>query len=170
LTENERQLVEYRRRYSTVESILKNLEGYKVSIGILQARIDEIEADNDEHLLSAVDTTKDGSSPTNAFHSIVETDAISRVDTVERLKAKLKRSEHLVGLYEQALSILPHDEQMILDMRYIEGQQWWQISSALHMSERTAKYKRKNAIHKMIIAIYGEDCTNFALLSNSNVI
>ena len=172
MTDNERESIEYRRRYYIVEQTLKNLSGYKLSIDILQARIDEIEGDCDEHLLSAVNTANEAVSKTNAIHSMVETDALLRVEGIEKLTHKIKRSEQLVILYDKALSILHTDEQMVVSLRYFEGQQWWQIAGACHMSERAVKYKRKNAINKMIVAIYGDDevCTNIALRGLENVI
>lgn len=108
----------------------------------------------DENLLSAM--AYDGVNVSSGkISSMTENDALRTIEKTEELKQRQSRIKSMIANVEKAIDILPQEERRVIELKYIEGLQWWQVASHIHMSERNCRYKRKSAIDKMVIAMYG---------------
>jgi hypothetical protein len=138
--EKEQQIVEW----------LKDYEAYKYGIENLKELIEDIA---DEGM--GIDYSRDKISPTNKYNSDTENKAI-RMDKLD-IQKRIKSMTNVVNSVNKAMGSLTEIERLIIKYRCIENKFYYQFCYKLSLGERTARRKKKDALKKMAIVIFGEE-------------
>lgn len=139
--EQEQQIIDWLKEYNVYKDSIKNLK-------ILVYDIAE------EGM--GIDYSKDQISPTNKFSSDVE-NKVLRLDKAQ-IEKKIKAMSYIVNSIDTALSgdSLTNIEKEVVKNRCIKGLYYYQFCYKIGTSERNAKRKKKDAISKIRIIIFGE--------------
>lgn len=138
--------------YKKVENLLYNYKMLKISIKNIE---EEIEYLDKECGVSGINYDNTGTSPTNKVNSIVEDTALSISEKKHYLQHKINEIEMQLNKIERAMEGLTDIERIIIEQKYIEGLQWWQIAGQVKYSERWCRQLRTEAIKKLVTGIYG---------------
>lgn len=138
--------------YKATEKFLYNYNSLKASIENMKQEIKEM----DYREISAIDYEKEPTSETYAFHSATEESAIYAADRKNLLEKRIKITEGKLERVDRAVSALNDTEREIINLRYIEGRQWWQVAYEVRYSEKWCKELRKRAINKIAVGLFGE--------------
>lgn len=87
--------------------------------------------------------------------SVVENE-VERIDEkIRKHEQALSWREHKKARIDAALRSMTHDKRRLLQMRYIEDYQWWQVADALGYSyEYTRKELNAQAVQTMVYYLY----------------
>jgi len=138
--------------YKETEKILYSLNPLKASIENMECELEELKEGKDIGLTGTVITEKIG--PTNAFNSATENEAMYIIERQELLKRRIKATTRKVNRINRSIESLDNTEREIIAMRYLKGNQWWEIAYAIKFSERHCKRIRNSAIEKITIALF----------------
>lgn len=136
--EKEQQIVEW----------LQDYEAYKAGVENLKQTIEDVAEEG-----MGINYDKDPSGPTNKFNSIVE-NATLKIDQLD-IEHRIKVMTNIVNKIDKALSGLNDIEKEVITNRCIKGFYYYQFCYKIGASERTAKRIKKEALKKMVIAIFG---------------
>lgn len=147
-------------KYKKIENLLYNYKMLKISIENLEKDIEFLEEEDGAGSINYDDINV---SPTNKFSSVVENTVLSKTEKREYLERTIKRNKIHIENIDKAMEGLTINERLIIEEKYIEGKQWWQVAYKVGYSEGHSKRIRKEAIEKLIIGIYGENDTKMLL-------
>ncbi|NLY46846.1 MAG: hypothetical protein GX053_12795 [Tissierella sp.] len=139
--------------YKKTEYLLYNYKMIEISIENMEQEIEYLKNNDGTSGLSY-----DGisTSPTNKTSNPTENVALSNSEKIHYLEHNIRKNKRLLDSVNRALEGLTNTERIILQQKYIEGKQWWQVSAMAGYSESWSKSVRKEAINKLIIGMYGE--------------
>lgn len=138
--------------YNRLESDLYNYKALKLSITNLKKDIEEFERMDGVNSVP-FDTMKLSNS--FKFSSSVEDSALSNIEKIDYIKHCIRRTEDTISGIDAALEILTEEERKIIELRYIENKQWYNVAYAVKFCERHCRELRSRAMLKMAISIYG---------------
>lgn len=78
---------------------------------------------------------------------------ITSEELILKRKEKLQSKLDTIDLLLEGLNEV---ERIVIQKRYIEGLQWWQVAYSVGYGERHCKRIRTEAINKITIGLYGE--------------
>lgn len=139
--------------YKATEKFLYNYNSLKASIENMKQEIEEI-----EYLgMSAINYDHEITGKTFAFHSLTESEAMRAADRKQMLQQRIEILESKIERIDRAIEALNKTEQKIINLRYKEGRQWWEIAYEMRYSEKWCKELRKRAVNKIAVGLFGED-------------
>lgn len=127
---------------------LKDYNSYKAGILNLENLIRDI-AEED----ITVNYDKNVSGPTYKFNSAVE-NAILKIDKLN-IEHRINVMKKILESIDRAMDSLCETEKEVLIKRCVKGMYYYQFCYDLGISERTAKRVKKEALNKMVIAVFG---------------
>lgn len=139
----------YEKQFQIIEW-LKDYEAYKAGIENLKEAISDI-AEEGMGLIY----DKEPISPTNKFSSTTE-NAVIKIDKHD-ISRRIKTITNVVNAIDKALESLTDIEREIIINRCMKNQYYYQFCYKICMFERTAKRIKKEALNKMVIAIFGKE-------------
>lgn len=75
------------------------------------------------------------------------------VEKLEELSAIYEERKadllHSVIVIEKAISSLPPEQRMLMQLRYIDGKRWEEVNAVLHISHMTSVRMHQNALKKL---------------------
>ena len=148
--------------YKATELFLYNYNSLKASIKNIWQELEEI----DYREISAVDLQYEPVA-TNAIHQPTEEAAVRVADLKTHLEQRIKITESKLERIDRAIEALNPTERQIIEQRYKNGKQWWEIAYEVKFNERWCKEIRRRAVNKIAIGLFGENampesCTNTA--------
>ena len=141
--------------HKRIGETLRNLDSLKISIENMRQEIKEIE--EEEATLGSIDYAKDKICQSYKISSQTENEAISNVDKIALLRAKIKATESKVERIDRALIVLNETERYIIQQSSIERKPYYTFLHKLHMGERTAQRIKQTALREIERALNGEN-------------
>lgn len=132
------------------EKWLYNYNTFKAAIENLKIMYTEKEKELREG--HPVQYDKERLSKTNSFISETEERGVE----LATIKGRIEIMENKIKIMDNALNALNDTEKSIIDLRYLKGEQWWQIANNVMFSERWCKEIRKNAVKKIALSMFGK--------------
>ncbi|OZV10776.1 hypothetical protein CIW83_18325 [Tissierella sp. P1] len=139
--------------YKETEYLLYNYKMFEISIENMEQEIEYLEKEDG---MTGISYDGISTSPTHKFSSITEDAALSNSEKIQFLQRNIERNRRQLEKIDRAMMGLSEVERIILEQKYIEGKQWWQVAHKAGYSERQCRNIRKDAINKMIIGIFGD--------------
>lgn len=139
--------------YKRLEYDLFNYKAFKESIRTLEKDLEEFDRIDGVNGI-AYDGIKIGK--TFKFASSVEDTALSNVEKLDYIRHCMRRTKDTIDNIERALEVLNDEERSIIQLRYLEGCQWYNIAYKVKYNERWCREIRRRAMYKMAICIYGD--------------
>lgn len=139
--------------YKDTEYMLYNYKMMKISIENMR---NEIEYLNQNDGMSGISYDGISTSPTNECKSATENIALSNMEKRHYLERMIQRATLKIESIDRALEGLDKTERAVIEEKYINNKQWWQVSSVVKYSERHCKRIRTEAINRMIVGLYGK--------------
>ena len=115
----------------------------------------EIEYLNKHDGMSGLSYDGISTSPTNEIKSATENTALSNIELIFYLERTIDTGILEIEAVDRALEGLTSIERTIIEEKYINSKQWWQVASMVCYSERHCKRIRTDAIDRMAVGIYG---------------
>lgn len=139
-------------KYAKVEQLLSNYKMLEISIRNMKQEIEYIEKEDG---MSGISYDGISTSPTNQCKSATEGIALSNMEKIHFLEHSIERATRQIEKVDRALEGLEEIEKQIINEKYINSRQWWQVAGIVKYSESWCKQIRRRAISKLIIGIYG---------------
>jgi len=142
--------------YQKVEGMLGN---YKfICLGIQSNKETLQEMENSLTDIGAVDYSKEKIDTTNETYQVEQKilEAERSEPEKRRLYANIRRNQRKIDQLDRAITELPEQERRIIGYRYLDQLPWDQIAEHMACDVRTCQRKRKKAIKKIVIAVFGE--------------
>lgn len=136
-------------KLNTIQEWLKDYEFMKAYIKSLEERLPDLATDG-----MGIDPSKEALSKTYKFSSNVE-NAVVKYDKLD-IPKKIRSTINIINMLENGLEKLTEEEKQIIMHRCIKGEYYYQFCNKLGISVPTAKRKKKRALEKMDIAIFGK--------------
>ncbi|WP_099192776.1 sigma-70 RNA polymerase sigma factor region 4 domain-containing protein [Tepidibacter mesophilus] len=140
--------------YKKTEWMLYNYKMLKVSVENLKSEIQELKMDTVG--TGAIRYDREKTSPTYNIVCTTEEEAIANIERISKLEKQIMKTQNKIDKIDRGLSALNEEERTIIESRYIKGLQWWQVAGIVKYSERWCREKRKGAIEKMAIGLFGD--------------
>lgn len=131
--------------YQKLEAFLYNYNVTKSNILNLKVEIDELSLPPGIPGVSYEERISSGK-----ISNIPEEVSIKKIEEEERLEARIALLENRMQQLNNALDCLNPIERRIIELKYIDGLQWWQVAADVAFSERRCRDIRKRAIIKML--------------------
>lgn len=137
-------------RRNELESWLYNYKSLQIAIKNL-----ELELQNINNSIKAIDYSSSSSSKTNKFSSVIE----NEIAREENIKRKISFMRMKIQQIDAALEVLNEEEHEIICNFYMKGQRYFEIAAndKVMTSERTCKRIKVRALKKIEVALYGVD-------------
>ena len=139
--------------YKETEYLLYSYKMFKISIENMKEEIEYLESEDG---MTGISYDGISTSPTHKFSSITENTVLSTSEKIHYLEHSIRRIESRLEGVDRALEGLTDIERQVIEERYIEGLQWWQVGYKAKYSERHCKRIRTNAIEKIVIGLNGD--------------
>ena len=140
-----------------MENNYKRTERWLYHRSALIARIENLKREYKNKELEAegegIDYSKDKLCQTYKFNSTTENIAMA----LTQLNMMIESLQSRIDIMDRSLKTLSEDERKIVELKYFESQPWFNIAYEVKQSESTCKRHRKNAIEKLMFAIFGEE-------------
>lgn len=139
--------------YKETEYLLYNYKMFQINIENMESEIEYLRKEGDGMIgiiYEGINT-----SPTYKTNSMTEDVALSNSEKIHFLEHNIERNRRQLEKIDRVMNGLSEVERLILQERYIEGKQWWQVAHKVGYSESHSKGIRKKAIDKLIVGIYG---------------
>lgn len=139
--------------YKETEYLLYNYDMFKMSIKNMNIEIENIKKED-----GAKGIAYDGvqSSPTNKFNSATENTALANIEKIAYLEHSIRSTEDRIESIDRTLKELTECERSIIIDRYIKAKPWYIVAYNVSYGERQCRNKRRDAIEKMAIGIFGD--------------
>ena len=134
--------------FKRAEAILYEYKYIDDKLDIINFKLDDLKNDVN---ITAVDTSRDNVSPTNAFSSEVENEVIKRERKINELENTKKKLIFNKTLVEKTLKLLDETEKEIVRLRYFSKNKktWFNIAAELNMTTDNCTKKRRKIIEKI---------------------
>lgn len=139
--------------YKETEYLLYNYKMFQISIKNMEQEIEYLKKEDG---VSGISYDGINTSPTHKFSSLTEDAALSNREKIHYLERIIEKHRRTIESINRAMEGLSEVERIILEQKYIEGKQWWQVGSVVKYSERHCKRIRTEAVNKLIVGIYGK--------------
>ena len=139
--------------YKDTEYMLYNYKMMKISIENMKREIEYL-SENDG--MSGISYDGISTSPTNECKSATENTALANIEKIHYLERMIQRATLKIESIDRALEGLDKTERAVIEEKYINNKQWWQVSSVVCYGERHCRNIRRVAIEKIIVGIYGK--------------
>jgi DNA-directed RNA polymerase specialized sigma subunit len=120
----------------------------------IESMEEELNAEKNYDGVGSVDPGKENFK-TNAFNSNVENAVIKRNESskVKTLKSIIKSQKALIRKLDRAINKLSEEERKIIKFYYMDGLQWYKVSSEMNFCNEWCMKLRNRAIEKLAIAM-----------------
>lgn len=140
----------YLNNYKRVEDLLRNYKMFKVNITNIESEIEFVKNDIS---VNGIDYAGISVSPTNVIKSISESKALCIIEEVDRLEKEVTVNRKLIDKIDRTLNGLEETERIIVEEKYINSLQWWQVACKVGYGERQCRRMRNNAINKLVVGM-----------------
>lgn len=123
---------------------------FKINIRNIESEIEFIKNDIG---VNGVDYTGISVSPTNVIKSATETKALRMIEEVERLEKEVSVNQKVIDKIDRTINCLERTERIIVEEKYINSLQWWQVACKVGYGERQCRRIRNNAINKLVVGV-----------------
>ena len=140
--------------YEQTEKYLLNYFALKISIENMQKQIKEISIEDG---LTAI--KYDGEKIAETYKTSCPTEKTATINIIksDMLNKKINKNKLILDRIDNAIKILKKIDQNIIKLRYIEGYQWYAVSSKVSYSQSHCRKKAIDAVYKISVALFGED-------------
>lgn len=138
--------------YKKLEYDLYNYKAYKASLRSLEKDLKEIEYDG----INSISYDELKVSKTFKFSSVTEDTALSNIERINYIEHIMRKTKNTLDKIDDSLELLTKEERKIIEKRYFEGWQWYDIAYEVKYNERWCRELRKRAMIKMAISIFGK--------------
>lgn len=138
--------------YAKTKKLLSNFNMMKVYIENIEK---EIEFLKKEDGMKGIDYNGVGGSSDSISNPTADT-AIRNIKEIEKLEEIIKENKLKLYKISNTMKKLEKIENIIINEKYINNKQWWQIAGIVKYSERHCKRIRNDAINKMAVGIFGD--------------
>lgn len=138
--------------YTRVEQLLSNYKMLEISIKNMKQEIDYLEKEDG---MSGISYDGISTSKTNECKSSTESTVLSNMEKIHYLEHSILRATRQIESVDRVMDGLNDVERIVIEQRYIDGKQWWQVAYKANYGERHCKRLRSEAIEKMVIGIFG---------------
>ena len=140
--------------FKRTEKYLYNYHG--IIAGIKNAEQELQQALNEYIGTSAVDITKEQTSPTFKFSSATEDEIIEKEKIIECLKRKIANEKMLISNINNAVEALNKEEKELIKLRYFQALPWNEVARKLNYSPDHCRGKmRAGVIKRVAIGVFG---------------
>ncbi|MDO4721412.1 MAG: sigma factor-like helix-turn-helix DNA-binding protein [Peptostreptococcaceae bacterium] len=87
---------------------------------------------------------------TNQISSVVEHSVVNNFDRRESLRKDLEADEKMIRIIENGLSALTSIERKIVEAKYFERMQWWEVATEVKFSDERCRQIKRDALMKLI--------------------
>jgi DNA-directed RNA polymerase specialized sigma subunit len=101
---------------------------------------------------SGIDTTREATGKTNKFNSEVE----NKVLEFERIEERLDKNIRKIKMLNEALDKIGYTERRVLELRYIKGYRWNDISKEMNYDYSWCQRLRVKGINQMVKLLFPE--------------
>lgn len=150
--------------YKATEKYLHSYISLKESIKNMQEQIEQMEPLG----MSGINYEGEKSSPTFKITSATENEAMDIMQEKELINKCITKTLDKVEKIEKALKILDDIESTVIKMTYFErteedrNYQAWEIAGRANCSERWCREKKRIAINKISVMLFGVDVLDIA--------
>lgn len=132
-------------RYNTkeIEGMLYDYKVLKATNSNRQMELEDIETGVGSPNLESV------GGKTNKITSLVELSAITNIEKKEEIKKAYDRDERKVRLIENGLMALTTMERKIVEAKYFERLQWWEVATEVKFSDERCRQIKREALGKL---------------------
>ena len=131
-----------------IENLLKNYRKNKYKINYIDIEIEEIERSFEG--VRGLNISQEKTGPTNKFNSSVENEIINKERRIEELKIKKDNLQTEIKKAETFLEYLEGRNKKVIEMRYIKGLKWDDISEILEISNPTSIKIKDESIQELV--------------------
>lgn len=135
--------------------IIHTLKFYNLLPARINFLLKEIEEINFNDGVAGIDYSGDGIK-TNSIQNVVEHTALENIKNVELLRKDIEKTEKKLSRLNGAINALNPIEKKIIEMKFLEENQWGNIANAINYTDRTCRTKLNNATNKLAFILYGE--------------
>lgn len=89
----------------------------------------------------------------NEISRVVENIAIKQAESKKTIKKQYEETRQVLEMIDLAIEALPELERDIIKARYIDNKSWYHIANELHISDSTARRRRRKAIKDILTAL-----------------
>lgn len=129
------------------------LESYKALKGYIEIKKKDLEEAEYQGISAVCLNEKTGK--TYKINDPVFNEVVNMVKYKEEIEKEINKNQSLINKVDRALKKIPNEERKILELRYFEGMQWWEVISIIPQSERWCKELRNRGLRKVSVYIYG---------------
>ena len=140
--------------YDQTEKYLLNYFALKISIENMQKQIKEIMVEDG---LTAINYDGEKIAETHKTSCPTEKTAIRNIIKSDMLNKRINKNKLTLSRIDDAIKALKGIDQNIIKLRYIEGYQWYIVSSKVSYSQSHCRKKAIDAVYKISVALFGED-------------
>ncbi|RKD22442.1 phage transcriptional activator, RinA family [Caminicella sporogenes DSM 14501] len=137
--------------YKATEKFLYNYKFLKISIENMETELKELEPVG----ATAINYENEKTGITYKINKTVENEALHIISQKEILKNRIEKTKRLVNRIEKALETLNDSERKIIEKRYFETKQWFEIAYEAKYSEFWCREIKNRAINKLAVALFG---------------
>jgi DNA-directed RNA polymerase specialized sigma subunit len=131
-----------------IERWLSEYEGVKLTIEADWTLLQESRI----NIGSGIDTTREATGKTNKFNSEVE----NKVLEFERIEERLDKNIRKIKMLNDALDKIGYTERRVLELRYIKGYRWNDISKEMNYDYSWCQRLRVKGINQMEKLLFPE--------------
>lgn len=131
-----------------IENLLKNYRKNKFRINDIDIEIEKIE--NSFEGIRGLNISQEKTGPTNKFNSDVENEIINKERRIDQLKQNKIKLQTEIKRTENLLNYLEGRNKKVIEMRYIKGLKWDDISEILEISNPTSIKIKDDSIQELV--------------------
>ena len=133
-----------------IKRFLKRYLRTRSRITVLQSEVYQIRCLTEQ---ITVDPTKEKIQSSGSKDRLGDTVA-RMIDKETEIMKEIARAFDVLNMIEESIqSVDDPDEQLVLQLRYIEGLDWYQTAGKMHSSEKTAQRREKDAFEKLSLFV-----------------
>jgi len=148
-------------KYKATEKMLWEYTSYKAYLDNAMAELMELDIDSGDGM--GIDYSNPKLSRSYNFSSTTENGAIKKIEWKDLLKQRIELTISKLNRLERALQALTDTERIIIEQYYFRDKRYYDITYQVQYSERQCRRKKKHAVEKIKIALYGDDTAKMAI-------
>lgn len=125
----------------------------KINIEIADKQLKELQ---EEDGLSGISYDGIQTGKTNKTSDMTLNTAEKNITSEELILKRKEKLQNKLDTIDMLLEGLNDIERIVIQKKYIEGLQWWQVAYNVGYGERHCRRIRGEAIQKLILGLYGE--------------
>jgi len=129
-----------------VKDLLRRIHTFEAEINDIDIRIEELK-DIEKIGPGSINYNKPFISKIYKINSQTENNAIKIVDKIALLEFRKRQLQRMIKRINNAINSLPEPQKTIIDLRYMQNKQWYNILGEVKMHERHCRRLESNALN-----------------------